>query len=251
MSTVSESADETVKLTLESIEVIAKITGSAAKNVAKALYAISQNPKPTKGKITLERMLRTGEDIKIFSVKKDQMQTFASEAKSYGVSYTAIRNKKNQEYDNMIDIMVMSKDAPKVNRIVERFGLSTVEKADIKTDIDRIFEKEDKVEAEQAENNAIQEEQVSEAMIDDLLAPMQKEQLPSNEEAEKNRQLENSLMSKKVSKEDLVKPKKSVRQELKEIALEQQIKSENKQKVQELTEKTLQPPKIKIDERKE
>ena len=37
----------------------------------------------------------------------------------------------------MVDIMVRAKDAPQVNRIVDRFNLSTFSKASIQTDIEQ------------------------------------------------------------------------------------------------------------------
>ena len=43
VSISSDSAEQTVRLTLEGMEIVAKISGVAAKNIAVALYTISQD----------------------------------------------------------------------------------------------------------------------------------------------------------------------------------------------------------------
>ena len=40
MSISSDSAEQTIRLTLEGMEIVAKISGAAAKNIAVALYTI-------------------------------------------------------------------------------------------------------------------------------------------------------------------------------------------------------------------
>ena len=48
MSISSDSAEQTIRLTLEGMEVVAKISGMAVKNIAVALYTISQDKKKTR-----------------------------------------------------------------------------------------------------------------------------------------------------------------------------------------------------------
>ena len=137
MSISSDSAEQTIKLTLDGTVVLAKITGLAIKNIAIALYTISQDKKQTKGKTRLNNMIKSDNELKVFSIKKEDMKTFCHEAKSYGILYCALVNRKNKNIDGMIDIMVRAKDAPQVNRIVERYKLCTYDKASIETEIEK------------------------------------------------------------------------------------------------------------------
>ena len=122
MSISSESAEQTIKLILDGTVVVAKISGMAVKNIAVALYTISQDQKQTKGKTRLNNMLKSDNELKIFSIKKEDLKTFYQEAKSYGILYCALINRRNKNIDGMVDIMVRAKDAPQVNRIVEGFN---------------------------------------------------------------------------------------------------------------------------------
>lgn len=49
MSISSDSAEQTIRLTLEGMEVVAKISGVAVKNIAVALYTISSRQKEDQG----------------------------------------------------------------------------------------------------------------------------------------------------------------------------------------------------------
>ena len=140
MSTSSESAEEIVRLSLEGMEVIARISGIAAKNVAVALYTVMQDKQKTKGKARLSNMIRTEKELKIFSVKKDELKIFCKAAKSYGILYCALVSGKNKNIDDMVDIMVKAEDAPRINRIIERYRLSTFDKASIENTIKRASE---------------------------------------------------------------------------------------------------------------
>ena len=68
-------------------------------------------------------------------MKTEDLPRFSKEAKRYGVLYCALRDKKDK--DGMCDIMVRADDAGKINRIVERFSLATVDTAAIKTEIEK------------------------------------------------------------------------------------------------------------------
>ena len=108
MSVSSESAEQFIKLYLDGAEFALKISGTATKNIIAALYAISKESNKSRGKIRLTSMLKSDKEQKIFSIKSQDMKVFAKEAKSYGVLYCALVNKKNKNYDGMIDIMVFS-----------------------------------------------------------------------------------------------------------------------------------------------
>ena len=125
MNTGGEAADQIVKMSLNGVEVAAKITGAGAKQLAILLYTILKEQDKTKGAARLSSMLRSGKELKVFTVKQSELKLFAKEAKRYGVLYCALRGiKKNP--DGLVDIMVRAEDASKINRIVERFELATV-----------------------------------------------------------------------------------------------------------------------------
>lgn len=151
-------AEQVVKIYLEGVEVALRISGSAAKNVAAAIYAIAKDENRTKGKVRLASMLRNGKDLKIFSVKKDELEKFSKEAKRYGVLYCALLDKNNKDTDDIVDIMVRSEDAPKVNRIVERFNFASVNVADVKKSVDSIEEKLEDVTEPKSEEDLIVED---------------------------------------------------------------------------------------------
>ena len=59
MNTSSDAAEQLVRISLQGIEVAARITGSSAKNIAAMLYAISKDQQKMKGKTKLVNMLKS------------------------------------------------------------------------------------------------------------------------------------------------------------------------------------------------
>ena len=223
MNTSGDAAEQIVRLSLEGTEVALKLTGSAAKNIAAMIYSILKNrdKNKTKGRQRLTAMLKSGKELKVFTVSEEHLKQFATEAKRYGVVYCALRGKEKSA-DGMVDVMVRAEDASKINRIVERFKLATVDTASIKRDIE-------KSKAEKTAPAAPEQEKPDKAaddrLLDDLLgAPIQKEEnSPPNPEAAKTEKSRPSEpISKKQSKtaEGTVKSpeeRPSVREELREI----------------------------------
>lgn len=149
----SDAADQVVNMSLKGIEVLAKISGEGAKNLAAYLYAVLKDQKKTKGKIRLESLLRNGKELKVFAVRNEDLKRFTHEAKRYGVLFCALRDKKDT--DGMCDIMVRAEDASKINRIVERFKLATVDTASIKGEAEKSGAAK---QAEEAQKNKSQDE---------------------------------------------------------------------------------------------
>ena len=81
MNTGGEAAEQIVRMSLEGFEVVAKITGAGAKNIAILLYSILKEEKKTKGKARLTSMLRSGKELKVFTVKSGDLKKFTQEAK--------------------------------------------------------------------------------------------------------------------------------------------------------------------------
>ena len=137
MNTSGEAADQVVRMSLEVGEAALKITGAGAKQLAVLLYAVLKEQKKTKGRARLETLVRSGKPLTVYSVKESDLKQFVTEAKRYGILYCAVRNPKGS-IDGMVDVVVKEEDAPRINRIVERFKFASVtEAAQIKTEIEK------------------------------------------------------------------------------------------------------------------
>ena len=95
MSYSGEAADQVVRLSLNGVEVAAKLSGSAAKQLAIMIYAILKDQKKTKGKIRLTNMLRSGKELKVFAVKDGDLQKFCEEVYDF-MRKKAQENNQNQ-----------------------------------------------------------------------------------------------------------------------------------------------------------
>ena len=56
MNTAGDAAEQIVRMSLNGVEVAAKITGAGAKELAMMIYAIAKDQKKTKGKIRLSNI---------------------------------------------------------------------------------------------------------------------------------------------------------------------------------------------------
>ena len=237
MSVSGDSAEQVVRLSLEGFEVIAKLTGSGAKNIAALLYTIMKDQKQTKGKTRINNMLKSGKSLKIFSVKQEDLKTFTQEAKRYGILYTALVDRKHKNIDGMVDIMVRAEDASKINRIVDRFNLATVDTASIKSEIQKSKDSKDK---------GVVIKSVEERLVDDILSkPISKEENemsnPQVAKTEKSPLSEPTSNNKNKSDKGTKSEKPSVREEIKSIKEEQ--KKERDLDKSELKNEKTQPNK--------
>lgn len=179
MNHSGDAAEQIVRMSLEGTEVALKLTGSAAKNIAAALYAVLKNrdKNKIKGRQRLTAMLKSGKELKVFTISEEHLKQFATEAKRYGVVYCALRGKGKSE-DGLVDVMVRAEDASKINRIVERFKLSTVDAASIKHEIERT--KAEKEAAPTAPEKATPDIADEDRLLDDMMgAPTRKEERSS------------------------------------------------------------------------
>ena len=222
MNTSGDAAESIIRMSLQGIEVAARISGSGAKNVAVLLCAILKDQEKVKGKTKLVNMLKSGKELKVFSVRYDDLKKFTEEAKRYGVLFSALIDKKQKNVDGMVDIMVKAEDAGKINRIVERFNLATIDTASIKSDIQKSKESKDK---------GIEIKSVEERLVDDILSkPVSREENeisnPQVAKTEKSPLSEPSLENKRKLEEGAKLEKPSVRERIKEIKKERMAKPE-------------------------
>ena len=207
MNTGGEAAEQIVRMSLEGFEVAAKITGAGAKNIAILLYSILKEEKKTKGKARLTSMLRSGKELKVFTVKRGDLQKFTQEAKKYGVLYCVLTDRKNKDPNAEVDVIARAEDASKISRIVERFHLASVDTASIVTEAEK--SKDGKSAAKDGKDSqpepdiGVQVKAEKDKLLDALMSkPVQKEENAPNPSVAKT---EKSPLSEPTSEQ----PKKS------------------------------------------
>ena len=198
MNHSGDAAEQIVRLSLEGVEVAAKITGTAAKEIATFIVAALKSPNKKsklklKGKTRMTSMLKSGKALEIFSIKESDLAKFAQGAKQYGIVYCLLRNKKNKP-DGLCDIMVKADDAPKISRLVERFKFATVDKAKIESEI--VKGKEEKTKTAETEkgtepksgaDHAAPNRNDTEKLVDDLLGKEEGKAEPEQPKVEKTK----------------------------------------------------------------
>ena len=221
MNTSGEAAEQIVRMSLEGFEVAAKITGAGAKNIAVLLYSILKEEKKTKGKARLTNMLRSGKELKVFTVKNGDLKKFTQEAKKYGVLYCVLADRGNKDPNAEVDVIARAEDASKISRIAERFKLASETTASIVTETEK--SKEEKT-GQPEPDIGVQEKAEKDKLLDELMGkPIQKEenaQNPSLAKTEKSPQSEPISEQPKKSAEGatrLTDEKPSVREELRKI----------------------------------
>ena len=236
MNTGGEAAEQIVRMSLEGFEVAARITGAGAKNIAILLYSILKEEQKTKGKARLTNMLRSGKELKVFTVKSGDLKKFTQEAKKYGVLYCVLADRKNKDPNAEVDVIARAEDASKISRIVERFSLASVDTASIVTEAEK--SKGEKAKADKTADVkdadakdgqpepdvGVEEKAEKDKLLDALMGkPMQKEENAPNPSVAKT---EKSPLSEPTSKQQrkpaegatMAKAEKpSVREELRKI----------------------------------
>ena len=149
MNPGGDAAEQVVRLSLEGVEVAAKISGNGAKNIALLLYATLKQEQKTKGKARLTSMLKSGKELKVYTITQKDLPKFSQEAKRYGVLYCVLKDKSNKDQNAAVDVIARAEDASKIQRITERFKLATVDRADVSLNIlkdkDKMFPKDKSV----------------------------------------------------------------------------------------------------------
>lgn len=141
MNPGGDAAEQVVRLSLEGVEVAARISGAGAKNIALLLYATLKQEQKTKGKARLTNLLKSGKELKVYTITQKDLAKFAQEAKRYGVLYCVLKDRKNTDPNAAVDIIARAEDASKIQRITERFKLATVDRADVSLSIQKDREK--------------------------------------------------------------------------------------------------------------
>lgn len=141
MNTSGEVADLMVKEGLQVTEEVAKLTGLGAKNLAAIVIALLKEDNKLQGKTNLKKLLRADKPLCILQIRESDIGKFNSEAKKYGVLFTAVKDNTNNT--GLCDIIAKQEDVTKLNYIMEKMGYAAPEK-----DIEPEPEKEKKADKE-------------------------------------------------------------------------------------------------------
>lgn len=265
-----DAAEQIVRLSLEGFEVAAKITGEAAKNIALLLISVLKQEQKTKGKARLTNMIKSGKELKVFSVEQKDLAKFKEQAKKYGVLYTILREKGNKNKHAVVDIIARAEDASKIQRIMDRFELACVDRASIVTQAEKDIaqrkqgskskddkEKEksedddffndvfsdDEPDADKAEKEPVQNAETEVEEIEN----------PFTERTESPLSEKNSIGTTQLSDKGAVdKDKKpSVKEKLNELKKEVNKQKSDKSKILDVAKSEHQTPKPKINKSKE
>ncbi len=105
-----------------------RLTGKGAERVGAMLCAIAKEQHRTKGRIGLHAFSRLGNRQEVFSIPESQLKVWATHAKQYNILYAVIKDKTQ---DGVVDLFVRPEDAPRINRIVERYNISLTPQASV------------------------------------------------------------------------------------------------------------------------
>lgn len=183
MGSSGDAAEQMVRFYLEGFEVVAKISGKGAEHTIALLLNIMKNKQQTKGKARLNTMIKSGKPLTIFTINRKDLHKFSKEAKRYGVLYSALMKRIDKNEDGLVDIMVRQDDASKVNRIVERFKLTTSNDTQMKTEITKSLDDKNNGKIEILTNN-IQEDEMKDSNLKEQMseANLNNNKLASSEE---------------------------------------------------------------------
>lgn len=120
MNTSGEVADLMVKEGIQITESAAKLAGLGAKNLAAIIIALMNDESKMQGKTNLKQLLKSDKPLCILQVKETDLKKFNSEAKKYGVLFTAVSDKTNNT--GLCDVIAKQEDVTKLNYIMEKLG---------------------------------------------------------------------------------------------------------------------------------
>ena len=120
MNTSGEVADLMVKEGIQITESSVKLMALGAKNLAAIIMALLQEDNKLQGKTNLKNLLKAEKPLCILQIKEADIKKFQSEAKKYGVLFTAVSDRTNDT--GLCDIIAKQDDVAKLNYIMEKLG---------------------------------------------------------------------------------------------------------------------------------
>lgn len=118
----TREAEMIVSFALQGINYILRLSGTAAKNIAVMLAALSKMPDKSAGVTRMKALLQSGEPLDYYTVPADKMKEFAKMAKGYGIQYCVALNQ-----DGAYDLVVKKSDSSRLNRVAEQLGIGQIQ----------------------------------------------------------------------------------------------------------------------------
>lgn len=125
MNTSGEVADLMVKEGMQITESAVKLVGVGAKELTVLLLALLSDKKKLQGKTNLKNLLKSEKPLCILQIKESDLSKFSSEAKKYGVLFSAVTDKSKE--NKYCDIIAKQEDVSKLNYIMEKLGYAATE----------------------------------------------------------------------------------------------------------------------------
>ena len=113
-----EAADQMVRMMLSSGEVVARLTGSALKNLLALTMALAKNNQTISGKVNMTKMLRETRDLRVFPMTPKQYKQFQKHAKKQKILFSAIKDRDGK--GKLIDVVMPVTELDRANVIFER-----------------------------------------------------------------------------------------------------------------------------------
>lgn len=113
-----EAADQMVRMMLSSGEVVARLTGSALKNLLALTMALAKNNQTISGKVSMAKMLQETRDVRLFPMSPEQYKQFQKHAKKQKILFSAIKDRDGK--GKVIDVVMPVTELDRANVIFER-----------------------------------------------------------------------------------------------------------------------------------
>jgi hypothetical protein len=136
MDATEQAIDQSLRIVLLGTEYTLRFSGAAAERLAAALWSVATTQQKTRGKARLAALLKSGKELKVFSITETQLKDFAKEARRYGVLYAVIRGTEKNP-DALVDVMVKAEDAAMINRIAEKLAVAEFDESDVVVEVER------------------------------------------------------------------------------------------------------------------
>ena len=153
MTNGGDAAEQLIRVSLSGTEMVLRLVGTGIKELGTFIAAACKNPERRRkkqaakhGETRLKTLLTSGKPLEVFSLKEEDLKMFVDSAKKYGILYCVVKNPKDCP-DNLCDILVRADDAPKIARIAERYGFTTLSKATVEQERERAARAEPEPEA--------------------------------------------------------------------------------------------------------
>lgn len=123
MNQSGEAAEQVIRLVVNGAEEAVKISGQAAYHLIALLTSSLKSDKKGRrklsaGKTRLLNLLRDGSQLKIFSLRPNDIRAFQRKAKKYKIQYAIVKNKRSGH----ADVVARVADVDLINRVMLGMG---------------------------------------------------------------------------------------------------------------------------------